>query len=1017
MVFRLAYRLVKLDFLKFKFALLSILILSFATGISQDYQTKIYRVEDGLPSDVVKAVAQDSLGFLWIATDDGLVQFDGLRFTHFKNALHSQYAKGFLKTKDGRLLLFGDLDLVEIQNQIDTVIFKTVKAGGRNPTDSVLWYPKSVFEDSKGRLWVAEPQSVVLLDGKKLNRFSFDLTDRSPQFLRSFSFFEDKEGNVFACSYFGRVYKYTGSKLEKQEIKFPTNINLITKHNGVLWIAAFNGIYTFDPETDRSPLLFLSFRDPEAIHFLDDRTMVIGSGYKTHALIDIATKATKPIGQQVNNINSIFQSKEKDIWIASSEGLVLLQKNVFETVEGSSGFVESITQDSKTNSIYYCTMTDLFKVQFKDGKYSSESILSIPNGYFLSLQSNDQGLWVANGFSVFLLKNEKIVKKWNFESQGRFVHDLFLDAEQNLWLAQSGNTYISCITPDLKVKRYKIPLLESSIVNAVRVNEKGAYVAANGKDSYLFFKTKSDSAFRSIALPVNFPVHGDFDINDIVFSKGNLWLASSEGLIKSDGKTVERVDLGEKYSSLSVKTIEQLGEDQILFANSFGLFRYNVLEKDYWLFDEGNGMASNTLTSRGIFIDAQNTVWVGTSKGLSFAKEGINKQEKTLTPFFVEAQVNGARQRFQKGIQLKYGSFLNLIVSAITFPESKVDLQYRISRNEDRWHSVEKNMITVSDLAAGNYIIEIKARKVGGYQWSDVRTLNVKIDKPFWQEAWFLFLILIFVGAIFWISFSIAVRINNRRREYLEKLIEQRTAELVKTNSELTTRNSELDRFVYSASHDLSAPLKSLLGLINISRMETPSSILSGYLGMMEQSVRRMEHFIADVINYSRNARAALEFKAIDLKKLIQTILTDHQYATNYSQIDFRLDIQLKSEFCSDEMRLKIILNNLISNAIKFQKARENQNPFIEIKANEEGDSFVISVSDNGCGIRPEMLDKIFNMFYRATDSVQGSGLGLYILKESVTKLGGEVSVNSTYGEGTTFTIKLPKKHSQPISA
>ena len=1018
MALLLAYKSPRLDFLKLKIVLFSISFLSLSFTNAQEYQTKIYRVEDGLPSDVVKAVAQDSLGFLWIATDDGLVQFDGLRFTPFKKVLHSQYAKGFVKTKSGRLLLFGDLDLIEIQNQLDTVIFKTVRAGGRNPTDSVLWYPKSVFEDSNGRLWVAEPQSVVLLDGKKLIRFSFDLTDRSPQFLRSFSFFEDKEGNVFACSYFGRVFKFTGSKLEKQEIKFPTNINLVTEHNDLLWIAASDGVYKFDINAgEKTPALFLPLRDAEAIRFLNDSILIVGSGYKNHVIVNTKTKTAEPIAQQVNNINSIFESKERDIWIASSEGLVLLQKNIFETVEGPRGFVESIVQDVKTNSIYYCMMTDLLKVSSKNGKYSSEPILTVPSGYFLSLMSSEQGLWASNSFSVYLLKNERIVKKWNFESEGRFVHDLFLDSEQNLWLAQSGNTFISCITRNLEVKRYKIPLLQTSTVNAVRVNDQGVYVAANGYDSYLFFKSKADSVFVNVALPVDFPVHGDFNINDIAFSNGNVWLASSEGLLKYDGKKVERVDLGERYSTLSVKSIEQLSDDQLLFANSFGLFRYNMKDKTHWLFDEGSGMASNTITSRGIFIDRQNTVLLGTSKGLSFAREGVNRQEKTVAPYFVEAQVNGIKHRFQKGIELKYGSFLNLTATAITFPESKVDIQYRVSRIENRWHIVEKNVISLSDLRAGNYTVEIKARKVGGYQWSDIRTLEIKVDRPFWQEAWFLFVILVLVGFIFWISFLIAARIDKQRRAYLEKLVEQRTAELLKKNEELTTRNSELDRFVYSASHDLSAPLKSLLGLVNITRMENPSPTHVDYLNRMEQSVKRMENFIADVINYSRNARMAIELKPIDLKKLVHTVLADHQYATNYSQIDFRVDMQLNSEFCSDEMRLKIILNNLISNAIKFQKAQEKEKPFIEIKVKETKESFVITVCDNGRGIRPEMVDKIFNMFYRATDSVQGSGLGLYILKESVTKLGGEVSVTSVYGEGSTFTIKLPKKQAQPVSA
>jgi len=109
---------------------------------AQDYQLKKYRVENGLPSDVIKAVTQDSIGYYWIATDEGLVKYDGIQFTSYKNALHSQYAKGLYKTKKGKLLLFGDLDLVEIINRPDTLIFNTIFEGTRNVSENNLWYPK-----------------------------------------------------------------------------------------------------------------------------------------------------------------------------------------------------------------------------------------------------------------------------------------------------------------------------------------------------------------------------------------------------------------------------------------------------------------------------------------------------------------------------------------------------------------------------------------------------------------------------------------------------------------------------------------------------------------------------------------------------------------------------------------------------------------------------------------------------------------------------------------------------------
>src|SRR5690349_10595053 len=128
---------------------------------AQEYRFRLYRVEQGLPSDVVKAVTQDRLGFIWIATDDGLVKYDGLKFTTYKSALKSQYAKSFLRTRDGRLLVIGDLDVVEIQNKVDTVIFKSLLRGARIPSDTTIWYPKSIYEDHHGAIWLAESKSIT----------------------------------------------------------------------------------------------------------------------------------------------------------------------------------------------------------------------------------------------------------------------------------------------------------------------------------------------------------------------------------------------------------------------------------------------------------------------------------------------------------------------------------------------------------------------------------------------------------------------------------------------------------------------------------------------------------------------------------------------------------------------------------------------------------------------------------------------------------------------------------------
>ncbi|HEX8059350.1 MAG TPA: HAMP domain-containing sensor histidine kinase, partial [Cyclobacteriaceae bacterium] len=448
----------------------------------------------------------------------------------------------------------------------------------------------------------------------------------------------------------------------------------------------------------------------------------------------------------------------------------------------------------------------------------------------------------------------------------------------------------------------------------------------------------------------------------------------------------------------------------LLFNNSFGLFRYSIAANDYWRYDESNGLPSNTITTRGIFVDHHGLAWIGTSVGVAVSNEALMYDRTTLPPQFTRAQINGVDHKFAKGLRVPFGAFFTIDMSCISFPSDKIQMQFRILPLDSAWKTVVANELTLHDIAAGKYTIEARAKKNGGYVWSPISSMNFLVSKPFWQQTWFIASVLMMATFIAWSSFALAVYVNRKRRQQLEMLVNERTVELKKINEELSMRNSELDRFVYSTSHDLSAPLKSIRGLIMVAKMEqaTPSQL--SYLQMMERSVRKLEMFIADVINYSRNARTAVQRSPINFSQFVQQLLDDHQFAPNYDQISFVVEDHTKNIILSDEMRLKIIFNNLLSNAIKFHFIGNGKQPFVKISASEETDRFVFTVADNGTGINPQLKDRIFDMFFRATDSVQGSGLGLYILRETVLKLGGEVHVQSEVGIGTTFIVVLPKQ-------
>ncbi|WP_052958708.1 PAS domain S-box protein [Maribacter thermophilus] len=244
--------------------------------------------------------------------------------------------------------------------------------------------------------------------------------------------------------------------------------------------------------------------------------------------------------------------------------------------------------------------------------------------------------------------------------------------------------------------------------------------------------------------------------------------------------------------------------------------------------------------------------------------------------------------------------------------------------------------------------------------------------------------------------------VDNTKRKEAEELLEQQNLELKKTNS-------ELDSFVYSASHELRAPLTSVLGLIQIMMDEQQESHCIHQLQMMENSITRLDDFIKEIIEFSRNRNLEVNLSKIDFHDLIDEVLESLWYLKNIRGITFVKEVKNNIPFVSDKKRVLVLLNNLVSNAIKYHDT-DKDNPTVWINITTSQQNAVIEIKDNGPGIEKELQNKIFDMFYRVSSKVMGSGIGLYIVKEILNKLEGSISVESSPNKGSSFVITIPNK-------
>ncbi|MDO1446852.1 PAS domain-containing protein [Rhodocytophaga aerolata] len=226
------------------------------------------------------------------------------------------------------------------------------------------------------------------------------------------------------------------------------------------------------------------------------------------------------------------------------------------------------------------------------------------------------------------------------------------------------------------------------------------------------------------------------------------------------------------------------------------------------------------------------------------------------------------------------------------------------------------------------------------------------------------------------------------------------------TLDELNEKNFELDQFVYKTSHDLRAPLSTILGLVTILKQEKEECVKNQYIDLIESRVNKLDKFIKSMLDYSRNTRTGVSCEQVDLEALAKECVHELEYMKHFSRVQIILDIRQKQLY-TDLFRLKIIFSNLISNAIKYQDfAKEQSRLTIEISTSAQ--SCIIRFTDNGIGIEQAYQDRIFNMFFRASENSEGSGLGLYIIKQGLAALNGTISFSSEIGVGTEFVITLP---------
>lgn len=306
----------------------------------------------------------------------------------------------------------------------------------------------------------------------------------------------------------------------------------------------------------------------------------------------------------------------------------------------------------------------------------------------------------------------------------------------------------------------------------------------------------------------------------------------------------------------------------------------------------------------------------------------------------------------------------------------------------------------------------------------------MKERKPLYFESFIPDLNKWFGNRVFPVSNGIVVFLRDitkekRQREAIEKLnvkledqnknliaqeeeLRAQQEDLMLSLSQLEERNFELDQIIYKTSHDIRSPLTSMMGLVNLVKAETDVSKIKSYILLIENRITKLDEFVKSMLNFSKVSRTPVEKETIDFNKIIHECFKSLEFIPSYNKIEKEIKVE-GGPFKGDSLRLKIIFTNLISNAVKYVNPHQEA-PYIKIHITIHPHQAIIRMQDNGIGIKAEYLPKVMNMFFRGTDRLEGSGLGLYIVKQTIEKLGGQILIESIEGKGTNIELQIPSK-------
>ena len=981
------------------------------------YLHRIWQTENNIPNPMVRAIFQSRDGYLWLATEDGLCRFDGVRFVVYeKKTIRGRpfrWMVGLTETQDGSLWCSSvNGGLLQINNDVITT---------HTTTNGLLDnYVLSLREDSHGTLWIGTAAGLCSYkNGAFLSHTN--TPGLSVEAVRSI--LEDRQGRLWVGTATGL------SRLENGQWTTFTEENLLVRNavmclmedrDGVLWVGTSGGltrVVNGKPEhfTEHNGLAHNAVRA-----ILQDASGTIWIGTQGGLQI-FANGRIEPVSidnptdrdfKGIPFVYSLCEDREGSVWAGSNWGLNRLRPTPLKTITAEDGLpnnvVTSVLEDRR-GDVWIGTYGGGVCRMGRDGLKVFGRKQGLPSDNALALYEFDGtgAIWVGtDGAGICRILHDKVDNQFKSEThQDNVVHAIYKEPKGRFWLATNRGT--SGISHQAIVNDES---LSENILKTIVPDADGIWFA--GEHTLLHV---TPNRKKNYALEDGFPPQS---LNAVMPDGKMTWIGADEGLfLLKNGKF-------HPFLHLPIKTIVHVIEDDLghlWFATRNGVFAIAKRELLHSLaspespisirsFGKNEGMRRaqcNGIGQPAGWKSRDGRIWFPTLHGVAVFDPKVVRRNQQPPPVIIEA-VLAAGQPIPRESSPKlkpHQGNIEFQFTALSFvaPE-RVSFKYKLEGVDQDWIAAgPKRSATYTPQKPGQYRFRVTASNEEGV-WNETgASFDFTILPQFNQTR--SFYALCGAGALAGVAGLFAFRSQqNKRRE--RELMRQVDIHTAKFKQAIKTMES----FNYSIAHDLRAPLRAIRGFTQALEEDYAQAIDDAgrdYTRRIHSGVERMDALISDLLAFGQITHKEVTLGAVCLETAVTRALDELQSEINRCRAKLEI-VPALPVVQANQTLLHQVLVNLFSNAMKF--VPEGTSPQIRVWAERKGAAVRLHIQDNGIGIEPAHHKRIFGVFERLHSSSQypGTGIGLAIVQKAIERMDGKLGLESHPGRGSCFWIELP---------